>query len=343
MHDPKKMTLLLAELRDARALVRDLRAPRRSIYWADLLATSAMAWAAVVAATLAPAWMGPLAVLVGSMAFCRGAILLHELVHLREGAVPGLRLGWNVLLGVPFLLPSFVYERLHRDHHRALVYRTPADPEHAPDDTPLGARLLVTLATTALLPLGLVVRWLVLAPASLFDPRLRRLVDERASSLCGNPAYRPAPLSGRERRAAIAAEVATSAWTAALAFAATSGRLPPRTIIAMAAIVAVGVAISSARGELLHRFGDREARAGIAGQVLDSRNVPVTGLVSSLLLPARIGYHALHHLDARLPYHALPEAHARLLARLPAGSFYHRVTRAGIMAAAREALADARG
>ena len=54
-------------------------------------------------------------------------------------------------------------------------------------------------------------------------------------------------------------------------------------------------------------------------------------------------YHALHHLDARLPYHALPEAHARLLARLPAGSFYHRVTRAGIMAAAREALADARG
>ncbi len=43
------------------------------------------------------------------------------------------------------------------------------------------------------------------------------------------------------------------------------------------------------------------------------------------MFPVGLRYHALHHLFPFLPYHNLGKAHARLIARLPAGSPYHAV------------------
>lgn len=316
---------------EARRLIADLRHHRRAVYWADLFATAALTWLSVLGAAYSRGLpCATVATLGLTLAICRSAILLHQITHLPKNAVPGYAAAWNVLLGVPFLTPSFVYERLHNDHHRPNIYRTAADPEHPPDTSSVRTRVWTTFATMSLLPAVLIVRWLFLAPAAAAHPRARAWVDAHVSSLCGNRDYRPRALEGAARRFALRTEAAAFAWTAALAVG-----VATRPVIARGAFFAwialwLAGAITSLRGELLHRFTSRPDEVTIARQVRDSRNVPNTGWLSTLLLPAGIGYHALHHLDAALPYHAMEAAHDRLMATLPATSDYRRVTTAGL-------------
>ena len=46
--------------------------------------------------------------------------------------LPAFTVAWNALVGVPLLIPSFLYEGVHTDHHRQSCYGTEADPEYVP-------------------------------------------------------------------------------------------------------------------------------------------------------------------------------------------------------------------
>jgi fatty acid desaturase len=59
-------------------------------------------------------------------------------------------------------------------------------------------------------------------------------------------------------------------------------------------------------------------------QLEDSINLPGQPLLTELLFPVGLRFHALHHLFPTLPYHALPTAHRRLMARMPEDSPYRR-------------------
>jgi uncharacterized membrane protein YdjX (TVP38/TMEM64 family)/fatty acid desaturase len=327
-------------LREARRVVRDLREPSPRIYWTDLLLTASVTWAAIGYGACCASGITALAlsVLVAGLALTRASMFMHELTHMRRGAVPGLRLAYDALIGVPFGVPLSFYERVHLDHHKVAVYRTAGDPEHAPDARSLVHRTAETLLAPFLLPPLLVVRWMVLPPVALLAPRLRRWLDTRASGLTSNPAYRPAAPRGRALREARISEACCSAFAILVLLLVVLGVLPIAGVALAMAAISIASLLSNFRGSFLHSFRSGEPIGTLARQVFDSVNVPHTGLVSALVLPVGIGYHALHHLDARLPYHAMPEAHARLLATLPKGSAYHRVTSSGIVSAASSAL-----
>ena len=57
------------------------------------------------------------AALVAILALYRAGSFIHELTHIKHKDVPGFRLGWNALVGVPLLMPSFMYEGVHSLHH----------------------------------------------------------------------------------------------------------------------------------------------------------------------------------------------------------------------------------
>jgi fatty acid desaturase len=71
-------------------------------------------------------------------------------------------------------------------------------------------------------------------------------------------------------------------------------------------------------------------------QIEDSITVPGHPLLTELLFPVGLRYHALHHLFPSLPYHSLGIAHRRLMAQLPADSPYRATIRGGFIEAARE-------
>ena len=96
-------------LKAAASLTRDLNAPRPRIYWADLIGSALLGYAALFAAMFVGS--APLALaagLVAILALYRAGSFIHELTHLKPNAVPGFRLVWNLIVGVPLLVPSFM-------------------------------------------------------------------------------------------------------------------------------------------------------------------------------------------------------------------------------------------
>ena len=114
-------------LTEARGLVRDLFVPKAAIYWFDFLTTILVGHAcfgltrAWYELGLEPLWLRLLLMLltfsIQCACFYRAVMFVHELVHLPDRKFRAFRVVWNLLCGIPFLLPSFMYYT-HLDHHR---------------------------------------------------------------------------------------------------------------------------------------------------------------------------------------------------------------------------------
>ena len=188
-------------LKAAANLTRDLNAPKSAIYWADMLGSALLGYAALFAAMFVkPAWLAVGVGLVAVLALYRAGSFIHELTHIKKGAVKGFRFAWNLVVGVPLLVPSFMYEGVHNQHHAKRYYGTVDDPEYLPLALMHPWTLPVFLIAAALAPMGMLIRFGILAPLSMLSPKLRDVVVGRYSGLQINPKFvRPARRRVRAR------------------------------------------------------------------------------------------------------------------------------------------------
>ncbi len=187
----------MAMLRAAVELTRDIAEARPGIYWPDMLASALLGYAALAGAILLDSvWAAMACGLLAALALYRALLFIHELSHIHKDALPGFRLGWNLLVGIPLLTPSFMYEGVHTLHDARTRYGTAEDPEYLP----LALMRPMSLPTFALiallLPPSLLLRSAVLVPLGVILPPLRREVWARVSSLAINPAFRRRPQEG---------------------------------------------------------------------------------------------------------------------------------------------------
>ncbi|MCO6763511.1 fatty acid desaturase, partial [Streptomyces sp. EL5] len=66
------------------------------------------------------------------VALYRATLFIHEITHLNHALLPGFRPVWNLVVGAPTMLPSFMYEGIHTQHHTRVKYGTAEDPEYLP-------------------------------------------------------------------------------------------------------------------------------------------------------------------------------------------------------------------
>ena len=320
-----------AMLRAAADLTRDLNAPSDAIYWGDLIASATIGYGALATAMLAASWPVMLiAAIVAILALYRAGSFIHELTHISRGALPGFKLGWNLLVGIPLLIPSFLYEGVHNLHHAKIRYGTIEDPEYLPLALMKPWTLPVFVIAAALAPVALMFRFAVLTPLSLLSPRLRALVVARYSGLQINPAFRRRPAEGDLARQWRWQEAAASLWAISLIALVATGVVPLRWFAVFLGVASGTMLLNQVRTLVAHLWENDGAAMTVTEQYLDSVNVPPPGVLAALWAPVGLRYHALHHLLPGLPYHALGEAHRRICGELEPTSTYHKASYKGL-------------
>jgi fatty acid desaturase len=311
--------------REARRLVADLHTPSPAIFWTDLLLSALIGWAAFAAAVAfePSSWKMIAASLIAVFALYRGLCFLHEISHLRQSMLRGFETTWNLVFGVPLLMPSFVYVGVHQNHHKLSTYGTAQDPEYLPFS---GRPLMIALFTVEsfLIPLALMVRFLLVAPFSLLSPGLHRWLAVRASALCLNVQYRREVPEATSRKIARWEAVTLVVWGTALALAAFRV-LPWRCFLIWYLVDAVASFINTVRTLGAHRYASDGTPLDRDGQLSDSIDTP-GAFWTELWAPVGLRYHALHHYFPGIPYHNLKAAYRRLIRALPPGSRHPQST-----------------
>ena len=320
-----------AMLRAAADLTRQLSTPRPAIYWADLVGSAVVGYGALVAAILSASTpVATVAGIVAVLGLYRALSFIHEVSHMKHASVPHFRAGWNALIGVPMLIPSFMYEGVHNLHHAKTRYGTVEDPEYLPLALMKPWTLPLFIVVSALAPVALLFRYAVLSPLSLLSPPLRTVVVERYSALAINPQFRRRAPEGEAKAQWNRIETAASMWAIALLALVATGTLSLRSFAIVMAVASAVAVVNQVRTLVAHLWENDGEPMSVTAQYLDTVNVPPPTLLPALWAPVGLRYHALHHLLPSVPYHALGEAHRRLSAMLDADSPYHHASYPGL-------------
>ncbi len=319
----------MAMLRAARDLTKDIAEANPRIYWPDMLSSAGIGYAALAGAILVN--RPELAIILGlvaALSLYRALLFIHELSHIHRNALPGFRTTWNLLIGIPMLTPSFMYEGTHTIHHARTRYGTADDPEYLPLALMKPWSLPLFILISLLAPPALLFRFAVLTPLGVIIPPLRKFVWQRFSALAINPEFRRRPPAEEFRRRFFWQEVGASVWAITLLVSTFwIGWTPLLIALAVLSLTAV---LNQLRTLVAHLWENDGEPMTVTAQYLDSVNVPPPGLIAEIWAPVGLRYHALHHLLPSMPYHSLAEAHRRLSGNLGAGSTYDGANHGGL-------------
>ena len=312
-----------------RQLVRDLHRTNPGIYWTDLLLTTIVGWGTFsLAVALTPLSWGMLAAtLLAIFSLYRALCFIHEISHQNYRSLPRFEVVWNLLVGFPLLMPSFVYMGVHNDHHKTSTYGTSDDPEYLPFAR---SRRLTTLFAleSFLIPVALLIRFLILTPAGFLSGRLQNWLVVHASSLTINVRYRRTVTPDLLRKIQRQSAGILLMWLAAIGFAA-GGLLPWRVFALWFIVTAFASFVNTVRTLGAHAYESSGEPLDRVGQLLDSIDTPGK-FWTELWAPVGLRYHALHHYFPGIPYHSLPEAYRRLVSTLPVSTTYRKMSSPGL-------------
>ncbi|HKB09038.1 MAG TPA: fatty acid desaturase [Vicinamibacterales bacterium] len=317
------------------------------VYWCDLAASATVGWGAFAAAVgTSGAWRVAF-LTVATASLYRAVLFIHEITHRAARDVPMFKLVWNAIIGVPLLIPSFLYEGVHTDHHRQRCYGTDADPEYMPYGRRRPIAIIVSLLLAPLAPLAFALRFGVLAPLSWIVPPLGRFTRERASALAINAQYvrrTPFASGARLQEAAACALVWSAAWLWR------TGRVSTALIACWAIAAAAASLVNAIRTLAAHRYDNDAGELTMVEQLLDSYTIaprrPALAIAADLgrviVAPVGLRYHALHHWIPSLPYHNLGRAHRLLVGAIARDAPYRSTIAPGFAPAIRDLVRRSR-
>jgi fatty acid desaturase len=330
-------------IRQAKELIKDLHKPDPKIYWTDFLLTIMLGHALFTLNVHTDKWLSigllgtvAIKVLIGAanvVLFLRAAMFTHELVHLPKEGWGAFRVAWNVLCGIPFMIPSFTYYP-HIDHHRRKSYGTEEDGEYLNLSHQPPSAIVWYMLGALVTPFVGLIRWGILTPIAWVFPQIRRWTFARASTMVMDISYVRPEAGEKVYRIMRLQEAACLivAW-----FIMLHGPLIAKTWLDPFWFHAYGVSVAmillnNIRTLGAHRWTGEGSELTFEQQLLDSCDYPNNPIITELWGPTGTRYHATHHLFPSLPYHNLGIAHRRLMAGLPKDSIFRETVKRSLIA-----------
>ena len=317
----------------ARELVKDLYRPNPWIYWGDFLTSVTLGWGAFVATLMMPAFalQQGFCFLIAVLALYRAVLFIHEIAHFKKGAFLVFQKVWNLLCGFPLMVPTFLYQSVHFDHHKQNFYGTVKDGEYVPFASKGRGFILLHIGFSFLIPLIFLFRFVVLTPISYLSSGLRKFVDQKISSLNIDLNYeRPQPSLGRIEGWKFQ-ELLASLYGIGSVVLIVLEIMPAKALFMWYCLVASVFVVNSVRTLAAHHYQNAaEGELSFTDQMLDSINNPGNRWITPLWAPVGLRFHATHHLFPDLPYHALGEAHSRILDDQGINSLYGQTVHSGL-------------
>jgi fatty acid desaturase len=290
--------------------------PNPWIYWTDLLVSAAIAWSSfVLSLRVESVALAGLCLFVSTYASYRMLVFTHEMEHLNDGDLPYFRAAWHVVCGAPFCMPHFVYRGLHRIHHSTRYYGTPEDPEYIPFVAKGSFREPIMFMVLAFVfPVGVALRYLVLAPLSVFSPRLRTFVVTKASGFVMKLDYSRKVPTGRDLRIWHIEEATTVLFVWTVVGLIAIGALPAMLLLHWFLVLGSIMILNGFRGlAATHRYASSGEVLSFEDHIYDCVNLNKFSLLNEIVGPVGLTYHATHHVFPGLPYYALAKAHRLLM------------------------------
>ena len=331
-------------VREVHDIVRDLLPPTPKTYWGDFLLSISTAFLAFAIYLLATDWsvLQIVSFTICALAMYRAAIFVHEIEHRPERSMRPFAVAWNVLCGIPFAMPSFLYHD-HRGHHSNVTYGTPSDAEYLPLIRNRPLRATAFLAIAIVYPVLGPLRFLLLTPLMIVVPQANRLGWIYLSSMYMlNPSYRRPYNETASSAGRWIQELATCIFVWTIALLCWFEIVPVIVLVKTYLVFLAWIGLNQLRTLTAHRYGYDGEHSSHMDQALDSNTFPNGWILPELWAPVGLRYHALHHVLPSLPYHAMGAAHRRLVERLPADSPYRQTLQPGLWAAVSEAFVGPR-
>lgn len=311
-------------IREAHGQIEDLFARKPALYWLDLLLSAAAAWAATVVFFMAvPGSVGQIAgfVLAGVF-FYRAGTFMHEIIHMPRGEMSAFKHAWNLLIGIPLLMPWILY-RNHIEHHARAHFGTPRDGEYLPLASAPLRETLKYLVKIPVLSLLILARFGLAGPLSRLHPKAREWLLTRASAYVSNPYYQK-PFPQKERQQLEWVEWLSFAWVMFWVLLTAFGSVELIHWLMAWVLHTWTLGLNWVRNLAAHSYSNRGESMSHIAQLEDSVNITGQTWLTVWLFPVGLRYHALHHLFPGLPYHSMGEANRRLLAHFGPDSPYAR-------------------
>ena len=311
-------------------LVEDLFVIKPAVYWADYIFCTILGWGFFIISLLPnmPLYILPLSLLIAIFALYRSAVFSHEIAHFEKNLPRSFCMTWHIFTGMPLCAPGFMYKQLHLSHHRKNNYATQNDPEYA-DFSHSPFEVFSFVGISFFLPILGMVRFLILAPLSLFNSKIRHLVRTKASSMGIQIIFtRELPNDPKEMKSWNIQETTTSIWGWLLVLGWANNVIPWQFFMHWYILLAGIMLINALRALSATHVYDIKSKGyvNLEEQLSDSFNLTGNAFVTALLCPVGVRYHALHHIFPNIPYHSLNKAHLRLIKALPKNSNYHQAS-----------------
>jgi len=318
---------------EARELVRDLYRPNPWIYWSDFLGSALVGWGAFLAALSVTAfsWLQLGYFLISVLALYRAALFIHEIAHFKKGSFLIFQKIWNLICGFPLMIPTFLYQSVHFDHHKQNFYGTEKDGEYFPFASKGRSLILLHIGFSLFIPLIFLFRFVILTPLSYLIPALRGFVVQKMSSLNIDLNYQR-PQSSLARNAGWEIqELLAGIYGISFIVLILLKIMPAKAFFMWYCLGASVFLVNSIRTLAAHHYGNaEESELSFTDQMLDSINNPGNRWITPLWAPVGLRFHATHHLFPDLPYHSLGEAHNRIIENQGRDSLYGQTVQSGL-------------